>query len=568
MATRTTDGTRAEDQDEPLLNLSNLTTPLTPIQQQQSVITRESIAQLDAETKHQLTLIKFLGRPYAARSFFWTRLWPLSLILGAFLGLLTAAFVELLNVFNGFWFTPEAKHGPWWWMAVTSGGGLLGALILIFPGAPRPGMTRTIYHDARDLKGSPVQTPFLVISCLVTLATGAPLGPETAIGALGSGLAAFLTKRIGFTRRDGAVLIQSCLVGSLAGLFLSPILAVALVHELSVSGRPMDFLIDSLVASEQRIPRDVLVHSDHDYMEQIVVAGTAATTAHVVLHLVAPSTYQWFQIVELGTPEAFALWHLAAAIPIGLVCGKFGMLATGLMGLFRYVRVATCEMLHERLHLPKAFGWILFPALAGAIHGLFTIWHPKLAGSGIDFLVSTIQQDVTFSNVPWIMLTAVSKMVAMALCLGFGMVGGQIFPMIFIGLCLGMGMTPLVPISLAVPSCMAATLGSFFPAPITLVLYVAFTLSLSVKQIGPVFVATFIAFTLVGGSGVSKKLGEKHLGYVAPEVDFSRWERQNEGGEEEVFQYEALDDEEEEKQDEEITREIATAVFGDVTPLF
>jgi hypothetical protein len=94
-------------------------------------------------------------------------------------------------------------------------------------------------------------------------------------------------------------------------------------------------------------------------------------------------------------------------------------------------------------------------------------------------------------------------------------------------------------------------------------------MSLSVNQIGPVFVATFVAFTFVGGLGIIKRLGERRLGYVAPDFDLSQWEQpQGTGGEDDdIFQYEAvnedLDDDE-----EEFAQEVRNAVFGDTNPMW
>jgi H+/Cl- antiporter ClcA len=560
---------------DPILDLS---APLTPIQQETSMLTEslliDEVEDSDKvkEAHNQLVLLRILGRPYAAESTFWTRTWPLTLLLGGLLGACTAGFLGLVNFLFEQWSSAEDQdhvnsHGKWGWLIVTTAGGLLSALIYQLPGAPKLGVITTMIHDVRELKGRPLETHFVVMASVIALASGAPLGPELAIGAMGSGLATFMAKTLKLDRRTEAGLVQSGLAGSLGGLFLSPIFGVTLVHELSIAGRPVDFLLDTLTASEANVPRDALAHIDHDFMEQVTLGGTAATAAYVVLRMLLPlmsPSSQWFQLVDLGE-DVFELWHLAAAIPIGLICCKFGMLLLALMGAFRSLRVAACKSLHVRLNLPKWVGLILFPTIAGLLHGLLSIWNPLLAGTGIGFLRELLRQEITFSTVPWFMATAACKVVSMSMCLGFGLVGGVIFPMIFVGMCVGTAMTHLLPASLTIPCCVCATVGSLVPIPFTLVLYVSFAMSLSVEQIGPVFVATLTAFTLVGGLGTVKKHVEKRIGYVAPEVDLAAWS-QVQGAQEDIFQYETLDDEPDGEEDEELTREVRNVVFGSASP--
>lgn len=564
-------------QDEPLLNLPE---PLTPIQQQRSIM-RSVIAGDDEDSSYEaeqvenyaLVFLRLWGRPYAARRKFWTKSWPLSLLLGGLLGLATVGFLGLVHFLLGLWFSNEGgpTKEPAVWLWVTVGGGFLSSLFLALPPAPK--LIRTIFHDVHDLKGNVVETLFLVVSSLIALATGAPLGPETAIGALGSGLATFVSKQLKLDRRTEAGLVHSGLVGSLGGLFLSPILGASLVHELSVTGRaPSSLFLDGLIATEIGVPREALPsHMDHDVMELVTLGGTAATSAYVVFQVLAPLVTsvqgEWYnQVIDLGQEGDFHLWHLPAAIIIGSFCGKAGMLAMGLIGMFQWIRSSISNFLQRRLKVPQWVSQVLFCTIAGALHGLLSLWNPLLGGSGMSLMQHVLQQQVTFHDVPWFMATAACKIVSMSLCLGFGMVGGPIFPMLFVGLCLGMTMTPLLPISFAVPCCMCATVGSFLPIPFTLVIYTAFTMSLTVHQVGPVFVATFVAYGVVGGLGTMKNLGEKRMGVTAePPTSYpSHWQptAAADDDDDEVFQYEAMEGGGDDDEDDEQMREVRNAVFG------
>ena len=94
-------------------------------------------------------------------------------------------------------------------------------------------------------------------------------------------------------------------------------------------------------------------------------------------------------------------------------------------------------------------------------------------------------------------------------------------------------------------------------------------MSLSINQIGPVFVASFVAFGFVGGIGLITRLGEQSLGYVAPAESLRQLQRPR--GEvdhdEDVFQYEAQEEEPDEDE-EERAREIRNAVFGSASAMW
>ena len=355
-------------------------------------------------------------------------------------------------------------------------------------------------------QGYPGQALCSVLACFVCLATGAPLGPEMAIGAMGSGLASFVANRLKADRRTEAAWVFSGMAGSLGGLFPSPILGVTLVHELSVAGRPNGMTLDAIVARENS--EEVVEIVDHDFMEQVTLAGTAAISAYLVLHSLLPKSIPWGHVFDIGND--YHTWHLAAAIPLGVVCGLVTSLALIMLGAFRTIRAKVCQVLEEKLGAPKWIGRLLFPTLAGALHGLLAISNPHLVGSGIPFVSDLIQNRDSIKT-GWLVLMAFCKAVSMSLSLGFGLVGGPLFPMVFVGLCVGLAFSSILPVSLAVPCCMCATV-IFVPIPFTLVFYVSMALSLTAQQMTPIFVSTFVAYSITGGLGVVRRLGERRLG--------------------------------------------------------
>jgi H+/Cl- antiporter ClcA len=209
-----------------------------------------------------------------------------------------------------------------------------------------------------------------------------------AIGAMGSGLASFVANVLKVDRRTHAAWVFSGMAGSLGALFPSPVLGVTLAHELSVVGRPNCLTLDAVVAKETKDTEDTSQIVNHDFMEQVTLGGTAATCAYIVLHAL-PKSWQWNIVTEIGND--YHMWHLAVAVPLGVLCGLVASLALVFLGAFRSIRNKTCEVLEEKVGAPKWVGRLLFPSLAGVLHGLLAVWNPMLVGSGVLFITNLIE---------------------------------------------------------------------------------------------------------------------------------------------------------------------------------
>ena len=177
--------------------------------------------------------------------------------------------------------------------------------------------------------------------------------------------------------------------------------------------------------------------------------------------------------------------------------------------------------------MPRWFVLLLFPTLAGLLHGLLSVANPFLAGTGTSFVVRFIQDD--FGKL-WLAGLALTKVLGMALCLGLGLTGGPLMPLAFSGLCLGIALsTSDFPLCLTVPCCICGTIGAFVPMPFSLVLLVSTILNLSNEQMGPPFVSAFVAFTMTGGTGWVRRLGEKRLGVVPLQTNNNNTNDDNNG---------------------------------------
>jgi len=404
-------------------------------------------------------------------------------------------------------------------------------------------------HALCNRQGSSREALFVMLACFVCLVSGAPLGPEMALGSCGTGLASLLASLLKVNRRTEALWVMCGIVGALGGLFPSPLLGMLFMVEFAMVARPLDYMIDSLVATEVYVPGPRQL--DHDVMEQMTLGGAASMASFVVIRLLVPSSYAGIWKMTLEVEGSFRLWHLAAAIPLGMMGSVLGNCSLILNGIFRGIRKLGTRFLTTTCKCPTLVANVFFPTLAGTLHGLLSIWNPHLLGSGIRFILEISR--ATSSG--WLVATAFCKVVSMTLCLGFGLVGGPIFPMALSGLCLGVAVSntlSVIPSCLAIPCLVCGTLASCFPAPFFLVILSAMLMDLTPEQMGPPLIATFFGFTFTGGVGFLKKFGEARLG-----VTSSPQAQQPQQQHAQQHQHQ-----QQQPSDDEILQNVRTAVFG------
>jgi len=184
--------------------------------------------------------------------------------------------------------------------------------------------------------------------------------------------------------------------------------------------------------------------------------------------------------------------------------------------------------------ISNAFATVFMPTLGGVIIGLIAKAYPLTLGDGAMQLKYVIQNsysgNFTFSDTikgidieknfqihgtvtaSSLVGTLFAKILAMAISLGFGFVGGQIFPCIFAGTCAGCAITilyPTLPITLTVPCMMAAVPSAFAPIPFSLVGIVILSFVIDGEMTAPVFIATFVSFLTNCGLGVIQGMLER-----------------------------------------------------------
>ena len=107
------------------------------------------------------------------------------------------AFLALVKGGTKLWFTlpknPGWFDGNLWWVAVTGGAGVLVGVLRRAFGLPLklPGTVQ----ELKDQRVEPSTVPGAVAVSLVSLAGGASLGPEAALGMMGGGLGTWVSER-------------------------------------------------------------------------------------------------------------------------------------------------------------------------------------------------------------------------------------------------------------------------------------------------------------------------------------------------------------------------------------
>ena len=103
------------------------------------------------------------------------------------------------------------------------------------------------------------------------------------------------------------------------------------------------------------------------------------------------------------------------------------------------------------------------------------------------------------------------KILALGISLGFGFIGGQLFPLMFSGACLGAGLSlyignDILPIPIAIACCLVSIPCAFTPLVFTLTCTISMMLALGSAATAPVFVSAFISYATVCGFGIVQRL--------------------------------------------------------------
>ena len=402
-----------------------------------------------------------------------------AIALGVVLAFAGLAFLGLVKGGTELWFTLP-KHPGWfdgslWWVAVTAGAGLLVGVLRRVLRVPLkiPGT----FKEIKEGRVEPSLVPKSVAVSVVSLAGGASLGPEQALGMLGGGLGTYASKRRKLDPDTRAVNTVGGMAGAYGGMLASPILATALVLEIArVQGRR--------------------------FADMFVAALLSSSVAFAIYFPIAGSTFVGLYSLS---PYKYEDWQLAAAIPLGLVAGALGLVLVVTIGLL------------TKLTAPLAKWTILRSTIGGIAFGLVGVALPLTLFTGTSQLTTVIHDGVAL-GAGLLIAVVFAKMLVFALCESTGFIGGPVLVMLFIGGTAGTAthaLIPGLPEGLAFTAMFAALPAALIAAPFSLLLLAALTTQIGTLQIAPVAIAVLTAYLAVSGSGTLTALA-KRAGKATP----------------------------------------------------
>jgi H+/Cl- antiporter ClcA len=394
-------------------------------------------------------------------------------LFGVVLAFASLAFLGLIKGGTNLWFTlpksPGWLDGSLWWVAVTAAAGVLvGVLRRLFRlPAKLPGTV----EELKDQRVEPSMVLKAVAVSVVSLAGGASLGPEDALGKMGGGLGTWVSERRKLSEDMRATNTLTAMSAAYGGLLSAPILATILVLELA---RP-------------KAARFTVT----------VVGGlVASSVAFAVYFPIAGSTFVGIYAVPSFKYED---WQLLAAVPLGLVAGA--------LALITMVAVAVVTRLAARLGSRT----ILRSTIGGVALGLVGVALPLTLFSGTDQL-TTVIDDGAALGAGLLIAVVFAKILVFALCEATGFIGGPFLVMLFIGGTAGTTahvLIPGLPEGLAFTAMFAALPGSLVAAPFSLILLGVITTQIGALQTAPVAIAVISAYLAVSGSGLLIALAQR-----------------------------------------------------------
>jgi CIC family chloride channel protein len=319
--------------------------------------------------------------------------YALSLVIGALVGLVVVAFILLTGRLAARMY-PAGGSG--WRRILLPTLGSLGTGYLLyryFPFARGSGIPQTkfaLFVNDGFIRFRTVLGKFFC--CSASLASGIALGREGPAVQVGAGLASVISRRLGLSKDQVKALVPVGCSAALAAAFNTPIAAVLFSLE-EIVGDMNAPVLGSVVLS--------------------------SATSWMVLHLLLGDD-PLFHVgsYQLIHPAEFGVYGVLGVVGgLGSVC---------FVKLLLWIRARFMRM-------PKSTVW-LQPVAGGLGTGILGFFVPGVMGVGYDIVDKALHGNLILQTM---VLLAVLKLVATALCYGSGNAGGIFGPSLFIGAMIG-----------------------------------------------------------------------------------------------------------------------------------
>ena len=324
----------------------------------------------------------------------------LGVLLGGLASLAATGFVAAIGWLNDvLWVSPRSRMmaGDWRWLplltvAVPCAGGLLVGLIkwALLPGGRAHGPPDVIevvqsgHGEVTARAGVPS-----ALAALVSIGSGASVGQYGPLVHMGATIGSVFGRYSPYGGRTlGTIGIGCGVAAAISTAFSAPIAGILFAHEV------------------------VLRHYSLRAFAPITVASTIG---FVLADFV-------FELRPL-----FRIEEVPQVVPIEFVAFILIGIAGALVAIAFMRSVSGMDWVSQRSGLPRP----LRPAMGGALMGVLALWTPEVIGTGGETLRFAIIPAAFTPTELGVLLVA--KILATALCLGFGFVGGMFSPALVIG---------------------------------------------------------------------------------------------------------------------------------------
>jgi H+/Cl- antiporter ClcA len=320
--------------------------------------------------------------------------------------------------------------------------------------------------------GEPDATTFpgALIAALLSLVSGASIGPEGSLSLLALQIAAWIRQRLKLAQSTALGFGVAAVASALNGVIGSPLFTGVFASELQVGGSAgFVFLAWNLLAG-------VIGYLFFTLLKLPVFASSIPFTPISTLNLA----------------------NVGAAILLGVVGALLAVLAGVFLQVFERL-VAT--VFADRI--------VLRVAVAGVIIGVICYFLPEVMFTG-DREVTPIIQNPAQYGVALLLFLGVLKLALLALSLKSGFLGGPTFPILFACTMFGLAfhlLLPATPLAILVLCIEAGALALALGAPLTAILLVA-----TIGTSDPYMIALLVVSAVVGlmvGVGVRYLLAQR-----------------------------------------------------------
>lgn len=321
---------------------------------------------------------------------------------GLVVGVLVASFVLAILALNDWLLiSPRARmmfeHRAWLAAAavgVPTLGGLVVGLLHRQIAERRPHGPADVIAAVQTRQGQLPLRPGLLsaLSSLVSLGSGASVGQYGPLVHIGGMVGSQAARLLRAGRSDDNIAIACGVAAAIATAFKAPLAGILFAHEVVLR---------------------------HFALRAFAPVAAAAIAGYVVEDLM----FERPPLFYVAAAEIVHRWEYMVFLAMG---------AAGALVAVVYMRALLESMrLAPRTRIPA----VLRPAVAGAVLGTAALWVPDILGIGSETLrFATIAGAIP---PPELALILVAKLLATALCLGFGFSGGVFSPALLIGALFG-----------------------------------------------------------------------------------------------------------------------------------